>query len=188
MKTCSKCGIEKPFDKFYRRVALKSGYRSECKICSGEYDKGVRDRRRTDSVLVSESKICPRCGNEKPSKDFNKKVTSSTGLGSLCKKCFSIQQRLDYDSDKKHWQWVQRKYHISESDYYQLLKNQDGRCAVCGVDNPNAGKQKFFHIDHDHTTGKLRGLLCLPCNTGIGSLGDNLEGLEAAVAYLRKNK
>lgn len=59
------------------------------------------------------------------------------------------------------------------------LGGKDGTCEICGVE----GK---VHWDHDHETGKFRGWLCVKCNTGLGKLGDNIEGLERALAYLRK--
>lgn len=59
------------------------------------------------------------------------------------------------------------------------LGGKDGVCECCG----KAGK---VHWDHDHTTGKFRGWLCVSCNTGLGKLGDSVEGLERAIAYLKK--
>ncbi|MGE3341482.1 MAG: endonuclease VII domain-containing protein [Candidatus Altimarinota bacterium] len=81
-----------------------------------------------------------------------------------------------------------RRYNLTEDDYKDLLVTQDFRCAICGVDpnNPDSGLQRGFHIDHDHVTGKVRGLLCGRCNVGIGLLGDSEENLEAAIKYLRR--
>ena len=59
----------------------------------------------------------------------------------------------------------------------------DPTCAICG--KPEVGRR--LNIDHDHATGLVRGLLCRKCNAGIGLLGDNIEGLEAALEYLRRH-
>lgn len=59
------------------------------------------------------------------------------------------------------------------------LGGKDGQCELCG----KVGK---VHWDHDHETGKFRGWLCVSCNTGLGKLGDSIEGLERALAYLRR--
>ena len=78
-----------------------------------------------------------------------------------------------------------KKYGLTQEDYYQLLILQDNGCAICGSKNPKRRGDKYFFVDHDHETDVIRGLLCLCCNAGIGSLGDNPERLEAAAAYLR---
>lgn len=64
-----------------------------------------------------------------------------------------------------------------------MFQSQDGRCGVCGK-AINIGKG--CHIDHDHTTGKVRALLCLRCNCGIGHFNDNIFLMEKAIAYLKK--
>jgi hypothetical protein len=62
-----------------------------------------------------------------------------------------------------------------------LLDSQDSKCGICGVliDDDTA------KLDHEHETGRIRGLLCTKCNTGLGKLGDSIEGLERALAYLK---
>jgi hypothetical protein len=66
---------------------------------------------------------------------------------------------------------------------FELFDEQDGKCGICGTafESANAGR-----VDHDHETGKVRGLLCIGCNIGLGHLGDRLEGLQAASDYLRR--
>jgi Recombination endonuclease VII len=73
-------------------------------------------------------------------------------------------------------------YKIADADYQRLYARQDGCCALC--------RRPFdlykLHVDHDHETGAVRGLLCHRCNTGLGSLGDTIESAERAVAYLKR--
>lgn len=69
------------------------------------------------------------------------------------------------------------------SSYDHLMSSQQGVCAVCKKSEVNG---KSLSIDHCHVTGEIRGLLCSKCNTGIGLLGDNVEGLQAALDYLIK--
>ena len=67
-----------------------------------------------------------------------------------------------------------------------MLLSQGGQCAVCGVTlTTGKGWGTQTHIDHDHVSGKIRGLLCARCNTSIGRLGDSVDGLMRAVEYLR---
>lgn len=70
-----------------------------------------------------------------------------------------------------------------------MLKEQGGCCAICGTNrSERAGEPINFSVDHCHTTGAIRGLLCNMCNRGLGFFGDNLEGIKKAVAYLEKAK
>lgn len=68
-----------------------------------------------------------------------------------------------------------------------MLAAQNGGCAICSTTTPD-GNARRFHVDHDHETGKIRGLLCHSCNTGIGKLRDDPDLLLSAVAYLRKGR
>jgi len=85
------------------------------------------------------------------------------------------------------------KYGMTLEDFDALLLFQGGVCAVCKrpesmKSNGGTGRLRRLVIDHDHETGKVRGLLCSGCNTGIGLLEDNAEFLEQAVEYLRAAK
>ena len=79
-----------------------------------------------------------------------------------------------------------RKYKISQQDYEAMKKAQDNRCAICGNRQLLHINNGELNIDHDHKTGKVRGLLCNYCNTGIGMLKDNISTLKNAVKYLSK--
>lgn len=61
---------------------------------------------------------------------------------------------------------------------------QDGLCAICKAPETPEPKGNL-HVDHDHTSGRVRGLLCFPCNAGLGSFKDDIERLEAAIEYLK---
>lgn len=74
------------------------------------------------------------------------------------------------------------KYGITVAERDQILADQDGRCAICRADEP-PGKNGW-HIDHDHATGNIRGILCGNCNTGIGMLADDPVRVFFAAKYL----
>lgn len=73
------------------------------------------------------------------------------------------------------------RYGISTDDYEAMLAKQRGACAIC------KSTSEALHVDHDHATGKVRGLLCGSCNRGIGCLGDDVVTLKAAVRYLQSH-
>jgi hypothetical protein len=72
---------------------------------------------------------------------------------------------------------------ITVQEYYALKEKQNGKCAICGL----AFGRRRLAIDHDHATGRVRGLLCVLCNSGIGHFRDDKTRLLAAIEYLSKN-
>ncbi|WP_405149477.1 endonuclease VII domain-containing protein [Sphaerisporangium sp. NBC_01403] len=89
---------------------------------------------------------------------------------------------------RKHWWSLKRrlaKYRITTKEYFALLAEQCGMCAICG--SPGERYWRFeLAIDHCHTTRKVRGLLCSRCNVGLGSFRDNPEFLRSAADYLER--
>jgi hypothetical protein len=78
-------------------------------------------------------------------------------------------------------------YGMTEEDFERRLKDQSGRCAICQDDisgRTDKGRLKA-HIDHDHETGAVRGLLCAQCNVGLGSFKDDIRSLASAIVYLQ---
>lgn len=71
-----------------------------------------------------------------------------------------------------------------DADVGALLEKQGGGCGICGDTEPTT--KRPWHIDHDHETGKVRGVLCHHCNVGIGNLRDDPELLRAAIAWLEQ--
>jgi len=78
-----------------------------------------------------------------------------------------------------------RRYGTSEQEVDAARVRQDNRCALCGVDFVVEGTEGCAQVDHCHETLRLRGLLCVGCNSGLGALGDNESGLLRALAYVR---
>lgn len=90
----------------------------------------------------------------------------------VCRTCSATQQRVRH---------LQRAFGITPAEYDQILASQDGRCAIC----KNKPKKKRLHVDHDHKTGQVRGLLCLWCNHRLlGGARESVDVLMAAVSYL----
>ena len=81
----------------------------------------------------------------------------------------------------QHRSKLKRNYNLTVEEYKQLLQFQKNKCGVCGI------ILTMPCIDHDHQTGKIRGILCNSCNTGLGMLGDNLDNIINAFNYLKQS-
>lgn len=130
-------------------------------------------------------KTCRACGEEKPLDDFPRNSRVRSGRGTRCKRCNrdAMRRKRAEDPHYARASHLRTRYRTSREEYVALFEAQGGRCAICGTTEPR-GNGTLFHIDHDHATGAVRGLLCRACNTGIGSLGDDVDRLLTAVAYL----
>lgn len=89
----------------------------------------------------------------------------------------------DYYKKNREKYWNYRGVNCTEEVYAQLLNEQNNQCAICHT----LPTKKAFAADHDHVTGRIRGLLCHNCNLLIGHARDNANTLHAAIAYLRKS-
>jgi len=123
-------------------------------------------------------KPCIDCGEVKARSEFHKGA-------SKCKPCACRDSRewARNNRDRAKSNQLMKKFGITLDDYTGILKFQGGRCAICR--STRSGVRKF-HVDHDHQTGKIRGLLCHLCNAGLGCLRDSPKILSAAIGYLRQ--
>ena len=79
---------------------------------------------------------------------------------------------------------LRKKYGMTKEDYAAILEKQGGACAICGTQEwQSKGKRPV--IDHDHKTGKTRGILCHNCNVALGLLGEDIPRIESMIAYIR---
>jgi hypothetical protein len=80
---------------------------------------------------------------------------------------------------------LKRRYNITLEEYNKLFNKQNGKCAICGKHQSEL--KKILSVDHNHETGKIRGLLCYNCNNGLGCFKDNKNILKSAENYLNEN-
>jgi hypothetical protein len=82
-----------------------------------------------------------------------------------------------------------KSHGLTLDQYHSLAEQQNFSCAICGTipDDNYGGTHDGFHIDHDHVTGRVRGLLCKHCNVGLGMMKDSSEVLNKAADYLSRN-
>lgn len=125
-------------------------------------------------------KTCSKC--KEPEKDFYPNVAHVDGLQSQCKDCCLDYKKTIHDPVARRRYNLKYNFGITPEDYEDMLTDQNGGCAICGV----ASTRRRLDIDHDHETGKVRGLLCEKCNRGLGFFKDNIETLKKVIKYLTK--
>lgn len=138
-------------------------------------------------------KDCTVCGESKPLDDYYNNGTSKDGKGYRCKICDSLARKKYYMENERSLEkrtergrrQKYKKYGITSEEYQGMLDKQKGCCAICGS-NKTRSESHEMSVDHDHKTGKVRGLLCNNCNRGIGLLGDTKESIHKAWKYLEK--
>jgi hypothetical protein len=152
------------------------------------------------------TRICKRCGVKRPIIDFHIVKECLDGRRPVCKFCIRKQQKKRYDGNAEFARARQRKYNahnpqvmrkinlkkkygITLEQYNTMFIFQGGVCLVCGQSEivTRLGKIKNLAIDHNHVTGKIRGLLCQKCNQALGLLNDNPVIIKSLLKYITKN-
>ena len=184
IRTCCQCQEEKPITEFSPNGKRKGTqqYRSACRTCYNEMMLRNHHLRKAGrgtggphtSPIVDGRKRCPHCKMDKSIEDFLPNLKNGR-YQAWCKRC-TRDARLH------------QLYGISIDEYDRLFAAQNGVCAVCR--RPERSQNQYglvsLSVDHDHRTGKVRGLLCVDCNRAIGQLGDDVLLLRAAVDYLER--
>jgi hypothetical protein len=125
---------------------------------------------------------CLGCRRWKKLNDFHMNVGYRHSRCKVCRSKKNKTWRTTHPEHQREYRWL-HQYGISREDYNKLLEQQDGHCYFCSYAPPSG---QYLFVDHDHKTGKVRGLLCLGHNQAIGRFGDSLEGVNRLVQYLSK--
>lgn len=125
-----------------------------CRKCADRHNTNLRKTRTRRAA----NNLCIDCGVPLPDLKYSR-----------CQRC----RQLNAQSVKL------RAYGLTIETYTQMIEQQENRCAICGK-----GPKLLLHVDHCHTSGRVRGLLCRYCNTGLGQFYDNPDFLRAAITYL----
>ena len=134
----------------------------------------------SDINPITKTGTCSICG---PNSKLKPKIKNGQRVYRCYNKWHSEPSAIRRNNKRVGQPYSQRRYRvygITEDDYNWLLFKQNEHCALC----PQASD---LHIDHDHNTGYIRGLLCGPCNRALGILGDTIESIEAVLKYLKEN-
>lgn len=134
------------------------------------------------------SRECRRCATQRNADDFYQHRA-------VCKPCIRAERRLRWHEKPLEERRYQRNRHLRSNygmtlvDYEEMLTSQLGSCAICGAAPPeNASRFGVLHVDHNHVTGAIRGLLCQNCNRGLGMFNDDPTRLLQAAEYVSKHE
>jgi hypothetical protein len=124
-------------------------------------------------ILVSQysDKKCARCQGNKGAKFKDLKY---------CGNC--VYKVKKEKSRNAHAKALEARYGITRTDYDELYAKQGGVCYIC---ERSTGKTRRLSVDHDHETGRVRGLLCRPCNNLLGHARDSIAFFERCISYLK---
>lgn len=155
------------------------------------------------------TKRCCHCKKYKDTNLFYKNSSLKDGLDNYCIECFKLHNKEKYirhrprrlkeadeyrKANRKKFNkrsrdcTLRKKYGIGIKEYNNLLRLQNNRCLICGMHRLRA-KKKFntrLHVDHNHNTKEIRGLLCNNCNAGLGYFNESIKLLKRAMEYLNK--
>jgi len=151
------------------------------------------------------TRVCTKCQMEKDLEaDFHRDANHGCGYSYICKECASVKNKTDRERrGPEYWrEWRKnnpekckaakrkadlKKYGLTPESWQALLDFQGGKCAlfeVCGHSQPG-GTFNQWMVDHDHETGKVRGLLCHECNANRVGV-NTINTVDALVRYLAK--
>lgn len=126
------------------------------------------------------------CNQKRIKKAFCKRGhprTPENLYGQHCRTCKLVGQR--YDKAKKRSYWLKSAYKLSVAQYNKMLVRQNNRCAICEISQSSLKRQLV--VDHDHKTGRVRGLLCNPCNNKRVDTIENFSHLVPKITeYLKE--
>lgn len=127
-------------------------------------------------------KKCTGCKQIKPKSEFFFKVKEKGYLMPRCKVCERERKRgKDHRGSRLAY-----RYGITIEDYDRMLVEQGNSCKLCGAHQSTLRRR--LAVDHCHSTGCVRGLLCDDCNIALGKMKDNIETLQNAIDYLKEKR
>ena len=149
-------------------------------------------------------KKCKKCKTNKNLSEFYRDKLKQDGRVDTCKVCASVYYRKHYQLNKdKYREWqiknrnkdlekyrkyyrdyqLKKNFNLTPEQYESMFDKQDRKCAICKREK----SKSRMAVDHCHKTGKIRGILCLYCNRGLGLFQDDIELLKISIKYLKNN-
>jgi len=167
-KICNICNVEKSVNEFPKRKYAITGIITctyACRLCTRAVGKVKAKQYRIEN---RERYVEVRRKSRRKHKEY-----------------LNTYQKdfLKNNPDKAQAYRLKHSFGLKLEDYNKMLSAQEKNCAICGI--PAEACKKALAVDHCHSTNKIRGLLCMNCNRGLGLLRDDIQVLEAAIAYLK---
>lgn len=170
LRRCVKCKVEKPHSAFYPDKARIDGLCARCIDCTKERQRQWRAKN-------------PEKARECWKRSREKHLDKCLERARQWRRKYPERQQL-----AKRKCRLRKEYGLTIAEYDAMVAAQKGRCAICR-NPPRAGSRKDkLHIDHDHVTGKVRGLLCDLCNRGVGMLRDDPKIMRSAARYVLRTR
>jgi hypothetical protein len=167
-KRCRVCGEVRPLSDFYRQAGCKDGHRNDCRFC---FQARLKKRADEQPELREQARERTRRWIDENREHYDAYKAEYRRTG-----------RAKEPLRRAH---LKAKYGLTVEQYDELLASQGGGCAVCGR---TATEKRPLHVDHDHVSGRVRGILCFNCNVGIGSFQDSPTVMLAALEYLTRTR
>jgi hypothetical protein len=183
MKTCRQCGIEKELNEFEKHITGKDGHRNICNSCMK-----IKKHEYFKTNYIPKPKRPPG----KWSKE-NREVLNVTRREyyALTKDLQNEKKRNwrksnpDKDKFQQFKDSLKRLYNLSVEQFEEMKIKQNNRCAICNNEFSTESFQKQINVDHNHETLKIRQLICLQCNHGIGFSYEDVSLIDNVISYLQ---
>jgi hypothetical protein len=185
MRTCITCGETKPVED----MALRSGKpRNQCKACKTAHQKAWVEKQPERAAINAERGREWRKNNPDRTAEYTRRKNERPGFREQ-KRAYMREYYANLSDSERRDRDYRRFYGISLVEYEQMVHNQGGLCAICRQPPPkDSGRVPgVLVVDHCHTNGHVRGLLCFTCNLAIGYFKDNPDSLLSAAQYLLKD-
>lgn len=182
VKICCRCKIEKSIDLFPRNKRLSDGRDTRCSSCNSISSKNYRN------LNLEKTRASTRrwyYANKSHVRDVQKRWGKNNP-----DKIKAAQKRYkESHPNYRTFKDIKRNFGIDVSEYFKILNSQNGVCLICNRPERRKlfGKITRLAIDHNHKTGKVRGLLCSNCNRALGLLEENLVFIDQMKKYILKN-
>jgi hypothetical protein len=169
MKTCAKCSTEKPLSAFHKSARSKDGCASYCKTCALSV---VNDWRKTNPAKRAENQ-----------RNYARRYSEKLREAKERRKARDPQRHREIMAKAAKRSRL-KSYGMTEKSFFEAVERQNNSCAIC---QHKFGDRRKPVIDHCHSTGRTRDILCSPCNTSLGHI-EKPGFVAAALAYLERHR
>lgn len=195
-KRCFKCCKEKELSEFGNNKKTRDGLRGKCRQCVNEQHAKLYQVKKkhyeSGGYKIPDTKMCIHCKTVMAIDEFHINIDSKDRHDSVCRQCAKKKMGKWYIKNKGYTRnyGLRRRYGITSDEYNEILNLQNGVCKICKnkerVVDKRTNTIKALAVDHNHTTGRIRGLICQKCNTTISRVNESVELLRTMAKYLEE--